>query len=81
MSIDDNESHYLDSRLCMNTTNISINIAAVIDAFGIDMADPLEAHVGYETDKRVIALLVNGVGNKNTSPIIKKRCQTLMTID
>jgi len=53
----------------------------VIDAFGIDMADPLEAHVGYETDDRVIALLVNGVGNKNTSAIIKKRCQTLMTID
>jgi len=73
--------HYLDSRLCVNATNISINIATVIDAFGIDMADPLEAHVGYETDDRVIALLVNGVGNKNTSAIIKKRCQTLMTID
>jgi len=29
-----------------------------IDAFGIDMANPLEAHIAYETDDRVLAMLM-----------------------
>jgi len=72
---------YLDSRLCINVTNININVAKIINAFGVDMANPLEAHIGYETDDRVIAMLANGVGNKNTSEIINERCQSLVTTD
>jgi len=74
-------AQYIDSRLCAHSTNININVARVIDAFGVDMANPLKAHLAYETDKRVIAMLVNGVGNENTSPIIHGRCRTLITTD
>ena len=70
---------YLDSRLCIDTTNININVADVTGAFGIDYANPNDAHNGYLTDKRVIAMIVNGVGNENTSPIIKERCTTVIT--
>jgi len=72
---------YLDSRLCVEVTNININVAKIINAFGVDMANPLEAHIGYETDDRIIAMLTNGVGNKNTSTIVNERCQTLVTTD
>jgi len=72
---------YVDSRLCVDTTNIDINVADVIGVFGIDYASPIDAHNGYETDERVIALIANGVGNKDTSPIITERCRTVITTD
>lgn len=66
---------YLDSRICANITNVNINIAKVMDAFGLsDLANPLEAHVGYDQDDRVIALIANGIGEGVTSPLIKQRC-------
>ncbi len=74
-------NRYIDSRLCAKTTNININVAKVIDIFGIEIANPVEAHNGYKTDERVIALIADGVGNENTSPIIKERCTTLITTD
>ncbi|MEE8288856.1 MAG: hypothetical protein V3R25_05530, partial [Nitrosomonadaceae bacterium] len=40
---------YLDSRLCIDTTNININVADITGAFGIDYANPFDAHNGYET--------------------------------
>jgi hypothetical protein len=72
---------YIDSRLCVDVTNININVANIIDVFGMGFTNPLEAHVAYRTDERVIALMVNGVGNENTSPIINERCRTLKTDD
>ena len=55
---------YIDSRLCARITNVNINIAKIMDAFGMtDLANPLEAHVGYDTDDRVIALIAKGIGN------------------
>lgn len=67
---------YLDSRLCANITNVNINIAKVMDAFGLsDLANPLEAHVGYDQDDRIIALIADGIGNEKTSPLIKERCE------
>ena len=72
---------YIDSRLCTKTTNIDINVANIMDLFGITFASPLAAHNDYETDKRVISLIANGVGNENTAPIIKERCATMITTD
>ena len=72
---------YLDSRLCIDTTNININVADVTGAFGINYANPLDAHNGYLTDKRVLAMIVNGIGNENTSPIIKERCTAIITTE
>jgi hypothetical protein len=67
---------FLDSRLCINITNININVASVFDAFGIGkIANPMEAHVGYSRDDRVVALIANGIGNNHIAPIVKERCQ------
>jgi len=72
---------YLDSRLCIDTTNININVADVTGVFGMDYANPGDAHTGYLTDERVIAMIVNGVGNENTSQIVKERCTIMITTD
>jgi hypothetical protein len=73
---------YLDSRLCARITNVNINIAKIMDAFGIsDLANPLEAHLGYGQDDRVIALIANGIGNQKTSPLIKQKCEFTKTVE
>lgn len=67
---------YMDSRLCIDVTNIHINVATIFDAFGLGkLANPLEAHVGYDTDDRVIALIAKGIGNTNTAKIVNERCR------
>jgi hypothetical protein len=73
---------YLDSRLCIDVTNININVAKIIDAFGLGkLANPLDAHIGYETDDRVVALIAQGIGNSYTPKLINERCQWTETID
>ncbi len=66
---------HLDSRLCAQITNVSINIANVISLFGIgEFADPLEAHRGYDRDERVRNLIAHGVGNPQVAPVVEERC-------
>ncbi len=69
----------IDSRLCAYKTNITINVANIVDLMGVSYANPLEAHSGYKTDDRVLSLIVNGIGNENTSPIVKERCEIVTT--
>lgn len=73
---------YLDSRLCVDITNININVAGIIDAFGLGkFANPLDAHLGYGKDDRVIGLIAHGIGNNQTSPLVKEKCQWIELID
>lgn len=73
---------YLDSRLCPSITNITINVAKIINAFDVQgLANPLEAHVGYTTDDRVVAMIANGIGNPNASPLVKERCEFTKIIE
>jgi hypothetical protein len=73
---------YLDSRLCFEVTNININVATVYDIFGLGkVANPLDAHVGYDTDDRVIGLIAKGIGHNETSELVKERCRWIETID
>ncbi len=73
---------YLDSRLCAHVTNVNINIAHVFDIFGLGkLANPMEAHIGYDTDARVVALIAKGIGNQHTSELVKERCIWFETID
>lgn len=73
---------YLDSRLCIDVTNVNINVATIFDAFGLGkLANPLDAHVGYDTDDRVVALIAKGIGNKNTAKVVNDRCRWVETID
>ncbi len=75
---------YLDSRLCIEVTNIHINIAPVYDIFGLgSLANPVEAHIGYDTDDRVIGLIAKGIGKdkKNRAAIVNDRCHWIRTVD
>lgn len=72
---------YLDSRLCVDVTNINVNVATIFDAFGLGkMANPLVAHVGYDTDDRVVALIAKGIGNQNTPKVVSERCNWVETL-
>ncbi len=76
------EEKYLDSRLCIDVTNIIINVADIVDIFGLGkVANPLDAHIGYDTDERVIALIAKGIGNYKTAPLVKKRCKWTELVD
>jgi hypothetical protein len=73
---------YLDSRLCFEVTNVNINVAKVFDIFGLGkIANPLDAHIGYDTDDRVIGLIAKGIGNDDTAEIVKDRCRWIETIE
>lgn len=72
----------LDSRLCAEITNININVAHVIDMFGMGkFANPLTAHTGYDSDDRVVALIANGIGTDHTSQLVSERCQWTEYVD
>lgn len=73
---------YLDSRLCVDVTNVNINVAKIINAFSLGkVANPLDAHIGYDSDDRVVAMIAKGVGNGNTAKIVKDRCRWVETVD
>ena len=73
---------YFDSRLCIDVINVNINIAHVYDIFGVGKwANPIEAHIGYDTDDRVVALIAKGIGNKFTTEIVNERCNWIEMID
>jgi len=66
---------YLDSRMCTEVSNISLNVAYVVDVFGFsEVANPMEAHTGYDHDERVVALMAHGLSEHDMAPIIKERC-------
>jgi len=74
--------HHFDSRLCAEVTNININVAQVIDLFGLGkFANPLTAHTGYDTDDRVVALIAKGIGTKHTAGIVSERCKWTEYVD
>ena len=73
---------YLDSRLCINVTNVNINVAHVYDVFGLGrLANPMEAHIGYDTDDRVIGLIAHGIKAEDNEFIKDGRCRWIETID
>ena len=73
---------YIDSRLCTEITNININIAHIIDVLSLGkIANPMEAHTGYDTDDRVVALIAKGIGTSHTAPIVKERCEWTDLVD
>ncbi len=72
----------MDSRICPQMTNVSINIAEVISLFGVgEIASPGEAHNGYSGDERVIQLIVHGIGHDGTADLIKERCTWLEVVE
>ncbi len=72
----------LESRFCVDITNMNINVANVTDLLGWGtIANPLTAHTGYDSDDRVVALIAKGIGNPNTSPLVQERCEWFKLVD
>jgi hypothetical protein len=72
----------IDSRFCVDITNININVANVIDLLGLGtLANLLTAHTGYDSDDRVVALIAKGIGNPNTAPLVQERCEWIRLVD
>jgi len=72
----------LDSRLCIDITNVTINVVDIIDLFGLGkMANPMKAHTAYDGDDRVVALIAKGIGTSNTAPIVNEKCSWVRLID
>lgn len=75
-------SKYLDSRLCVDVMNVNINVAKVYDAFGLGkLANPMDAHIGYDNDDRVIALIAKGIGHPESADIVKQNCQLIEMVE
>jgi len=73
---------YLDSRLCIDISNVEINIANVTDLLGFGtFANPLTAHSGYKSDDRVITLIAKGIGTNENADIVNDRCSWLEEIE
>ena len=71
---------YLDSRLCADITNVTINIASVNSLFGLgEVANPLAAHSGYGADERVGGLIAKGAGQPGTDRKVIERCTWIET--
>ncbi len=67
--------------MCSKISNININVAYVINLFGVtEFVNPMAAHTGYDNDERVVAMLAHGLGNDNTAQIIDERCEWIETI-
>ena len=59
-------SRYLDSRICPSVTNVLINVAHVNDIFGFgEFANPLTAHIAYDSDERVVNLIAHGLSGSS----------------
>jgi len=64
---------YVDSRICPVPSNIYINISETKGFLGISGANPLEAHLNYDKDDRVISFIANGLSD----PLIQERCSII----
>jgi hypothetical protein len=75
------ENNYIDSRLCPEIVNVSVNVAEPIDLFGLgEFVNPMAAHASYENDARVIGLIVGGIGNEKVSAQVSAECTWLETV-
>jgi hypothetical protein len=69
--------HYLDSRMCPVVTNIHINVAERLSAFGIDVVNPISAHGNYDSDERVIQLISHGNIAFEQNEFLSDRCRMI----
>jgi hypothetical protein len=66
---------HVEARICPRPINVFINVAPVSSLLGLgELANPLAAHTGYDTDERVAALIARGAGHPGAAPLVKERC-------
>lgn len=56
-------------------TNVNINIATEISAFGVGVVNPISAHTGYDNDTRVIDIISKGTDDIKNDKILSERCR------
>ena len=66
---------YIDSRICPEVTNVSINVADIISAFGVGVVNPVTAHTGYDNDNRVIEIIANGTRDYKNNSALSEQCR------
>ena len=72
--------NFMDSRLCVNMINVTLNIAEVVELFRLGtFANPGVAHRDYDNDERVINIITHGIEEDHVAPIVKERCTWLET--
>ena len=78
----DYEDAYMDSRLCPEIVNVSVNVVDAINLFGMgEFVNPMAAHDSYEADDRVIGLIVGGIGYERTDSKVAAECKWPETVD
>lgn len=66
---------FMDDRLCVNLINVTINVAHVVDLFGLGTyADPSDAHREYDNDDRVVGIIAHGLKQHQMAEIVRERC-------
>ncbi len=71
----------MDSRLCPEIVNVSVNVVDAINLFGMgEIVNPMAAHDSYEEDARVIGLIVGGIGYDRTDATVAAECSWLETV-
>ena len=71
----------MDSRLCPEIVNVSVNVVEPINLFGLgEFVNPMAAHSSYEADDRVIGLIVGGIGFEETDAAVAAECGWLRTV-
>lgn len=65
---------YIDSRICPLVTNVSVNVAPEISAFGVGIVNPIEAHTYYERDAKVINLITHGTYDFQQNKALDEQC-------
>lgn len=68
-------NNYMDSRMCPDVTNVSLNVAEVISAFGVQVVNPVTAHTEYDNDARVIEMISKGMINYKQNQVLGPRCR------
>ncbi len=69
--------NYIDSRMCVNVTNVSLNIENPISAFGVSVVNPVAAHTQYDNDSRVIDLISYGSKVSTIGHVLYQQCRVI----
>jgi len=74
-------NRHVDSRLCPSVTNVLIEVAPVTSILGLqEIANPQTAHTEYETDSRILKMLVSGFGKTHGHEEPRARCEFIEAI-
>ena len=72
---------YFDSRMCPAVTNVNLNVAEEISAFGMSVVNPVTAHTEYDNDVRIIEMIAQGTNDFKSNPLLSKICKMTLLQD